>query len=326
MRATSGSDLERRPVSVPMRTARPREPTNPVASPRGSTKEKRGKRHVPPPRYTCVLGARELMGVLAVVGPLGTLISLWVLPQASLMDGLPLTAARRSPASGVRVPRVIHLTMAQNERKARYILAPDVDWDVFVGGVQERLQLGAISRIETSAGERIMSVADLMHEDHLVIHSDNPLPGTRGRQLIQQGQQQQQQQQGGGGGGGWDDGTTPVADLQTPLGQQPPPQRRYAWPSDKTLLQPTFFNGLMRRNSSSGGGTGLKPSVGVGLAPSMLATAAAGALTGEPHGEAADVHPPDPNAPQARPTPSPAHLPATPSRLTPSLPLICWRV
>ena len=38
--------------------------------------------------------------------------------------------------------------MAQNERKARYILAPDVEWDQFVGGVQERLQLGAISRIE----------------------------------------------------------------------------------------------------------------------------------------------------------------------------------
>ena len=95
-----------------------------------------------------MLGARELMGVLAVVGPLGTLVSLWVLPQASLMDGLPVTAARRSPASGERVPRVIHLTMAQNERKARYILAPDVEWDQFVGGVQERLQLGAISRIE----------------------------------------------------------------------------------------------------------------------------------------------------------------------------------
>ena len=148
MRATSGSEVERRPVSVPTRTVRPREPSNPVASPR-STKEKRGKRHAAaPPRYSCVLGARELMGVLAVVGPLGTLVSLWVLPQASLMDGLPVTAARRSPASGERVPRVIHLTMAQNERKARYILAPDVEWDQFVGGVQERLQLGAISRIE----------------------------------------------------------------------------------------------------------------------------------------------------------------------------------
>ena len=64
---------------------------------------------------------------------------------------------------------------------------PDVDWDQFVGGVQERLQLGAISRIETSAGERIMSVADLMHDDHLVIHSDY-LMGARGRQLFQQQQ------------------------------------------------------------------------------------------------------------------------------------------
>ena len=187
---TSGSEVERRTAAVPTRTARPREPSNPVASPR-STKEKRQSRtkdtRRTTPRYSCVLGARELMGVLAVVRPLGTLVSLWVLPQASLMDGLPVTAARRSPASGERVPRVIHLTMAQNERKARYILAPDVDWDQFVGGVQERLQLGAISRIETSAGERIMSVADLMHDDHLVIHSDY-LMGARGRQLFQQQQ------------------------------------------------------------------------------------------------------------------------------------------
>ena len=72
---TSGSEVERRTSSAALpssRTASRREPSNPVTSPRSSTKEKKQRRHAPAaPRYSCVLGVRELMGVLAVVGPLG---------------------------------------------------------------------------------------------------------------------------------------------------------------------------------------------------------------------------------------------------------------
>ena len=101
-----------------------------------------------------------------------------------------------------------------------------------------------------------MSVADLMHDDHLVIHSDFPLAGTRGRLQGQGGP--------GGAGGGWDDGITPVADLQ----------RKHAWPSDpqqrrsslgeeaegaQTLLQPAFFKSLRRRAFARGNSTSGEP-------------------------------------------------------------------
>ena len=66
-------------------------------------------------------------------------------------------AAHAQPRQGAS--RVIHLTMADNERKASS--SADLDWDQFIG-VQERLQLASIARIETEAGEGIMSVEDLM--------------------------------------------------------------------------------------------------------------------------------------------------------------------
>ena len=91
------------------------------------------------------------------------------------MDQLPSMRARHMRNRGEGASRVIHLTMADNERKARFVLGADLDWDQFIGGVQERLQLASIARIETEAGEGIMSVEDLMHEDHLVIYSDAPL-------------------------------------------------------------------------------------------------------------------------------------------------------
>ena len=261
---------------MPSRTASRRELSNPVTSPR-STKEKKPRSSRTPakttPRYSCVLGVRELMGVLAIVGPLGTVVSLWVVPQGgSMMDGLPVTMTRHSVTTslaggahstdgGERVPRVIHLTMAQNDRKARYILAPDVDWDQFVGGVQERLQLGAISRIETSAGERIMSVEDLMHDDHLVIHSDFPLPNSRGRQLFQQDAPDERKILPRFDTSSLANGlqeAPPEQQLQRPgsLGQ-----RRQTLADDVggSVLPPQLFKSLRRRKSNataSGGGGG----------------------------------------------------------------------
>ena len=124
-------------------------------------------------RYSCAIGLRELMGVLAVIGPLGTFVSLWVLPESG-SSGMNVHL-RRTSATTLERARVIHLTLAGNERKARFVLARDVGWEDFLSGVQERLQLGGINRIETSAGEAIMSVEDLMHDDHLIIYSDATL-------------------------------------------------------------------------------------------------------------------------------------------------------
>ena len=80
----SGSELERRRVPIPLTTPR-------------SAKEKRKmpRKEAPRSRLKCAIGVRELMGVLAVIGPLGTLISMGVLPQVS-MDGLPVRMRRSS--------------------------------------------------------------------------------------------------------------------------------------------------------------------------------------------------------------------------------------
>ena len=122
-------------------------------------------------RYTCAIGLRELMGVLAVLGPLGTFISLWVLPESG-SNGM--NVHLRRVTSQTERARVIHLTLAGPlARKARFVLSREVAWEDFLVGVEDRLQLGGINRLETSAGEAIMSVEDLMHDDHLIIFSDS---------------------------------------------------------------------------------------------------------------------------------------------------------
>lgn len=170
----SGSEVERRhiadrrvPLDVPPRGVKPKKATG-----------KKAQR-----RYSCAIGLRELMGLLAVLGPLGTFVSLWVLPESG-PAGMNVHLQRRAPLERARV---IHLTLAGNERKARFVLARDVNWEDFLGGVQERLQLGGINRIETSAGEAIMSVEDLMHDDHLIIYSDATLSAHGRRGLLHDG-------------------------------------------------------------------------------------------------------------------------------------------
>lgn len=114
---------------------------------------------------------------LAVV-PLGTLTLglLWLLQQTLRMDKGPLTADIRHGARHELRSRVIHLTLAGTERKARIVLPEDsgaVGWDDFLVRVQTRLRLNSMSRIETAAGETIVSVEDLMNGDNLVIYADD---------------------------------------------------------------------------------------------------------------------------------------------------------
>ena len=122
------------------------------------------------------------MALLAVLGPLGTLLSLWVLPAAP--PGVGAVSLLRQVARGggrggggaAAAGRVIHLSLAGTGRKARYVLPEGAKWDDFTFGVQERLRLAGMSRIETLAGEAIMSVEDLVHDDTIVIYSDEALP------------------------------------------------------------------------------------------------------------------------------------------------------
>merc|ERR1712185_265026 len=95
----SGSELERRRVPIPLPTPR-------------SAKEKRKtpRKEVPRSRLKCAVGVRELMALLAVLGPLGTLISMGVLP--TIDTGLPMRMRRASSHVDGERSRVIHLTLA----------------------------------------------------------------------------------------------------------------------------------------------------------------------------------------------------------------------
>ena len=137
----SGSEVERRHVAdrrVPLEVP-----------PRSKPKKAAGKPSKGARRYSCAIGLRELLGLLAVIGPLGTLVSLWVLPESGSSG---MNVHLRRPTGTLERARVIHLTLAGNERKARFVLSREVEWQDFLSGVQERLQLGGIDRIEVELG------------------------------------------------------------------------------------------------------------------------------------------------------------------------------
>jgi hypothetical protein len=120
-------------------------------------------------RHSCAWGLRELIALLAVLGPIGTFVSLFVLPPAA-WPGVGVAAEHGG--------RVLHLSHAGSDRKARFVLSPSAAWEDLLNGVQERLQLGPIDRIETQSGETIVRPEDVVNGDHLLIFSRGELPST----------------------------------------------------------------------------------------------------------------------------------------------------
>ena len=95
-----------------------------------------------------------------------TLCALGVLLRQS-----PVQQAELAGSPLVTGSRVLHLTLAGSERKARFGVSPSLTWAEFLQGVQERLHLDrAPDKIETSAGWVIRSVSDLMHRDNVVVY------------------------------------------------------------------------------------------------------------------------------------------------------------
>lgn len=102
-------------------------------------------------------GAAVLLGTLSLIWFLG------LLPFG-------LVPSFRQPDSS----RVIHLVLAGDEsRKARFGLSKSMTWDLFISGVQDRLKIQSVDRIETSAGISIRAVEDLLHRDNLIVYEGN---------------------------------------------------------------------------------------------------------------------------------------------------------
>jgi hypothetical protein len=80
------------------------------------------------------------------------------------------SAASPSGSGGARV-RILHLSLADSDRRARFVLEENTGWEIFLAGCRERLQVENIRRVADSSGGLILAVEDVVHDDHLVIYA-----------------------------------------------------------------------------------------------------------------------------------------------------------
>ena len=108
-------------------------------------------------------GQRALLAVLFLCGPIGTVVSFWLLPKGG--DGAEAMArhsamrggASGNSATGPRV-RMVHLSLAGSDRRARFVLDENTVWEAFLAGCRERLQVAHIHKVTDSNGEAILAV------------------------------------------------------------------------------------------------------------------------------------------------------------------------
>ena len=113
---------------------------------------------------TCTL---IIAGLCLATNLLGALTGLGIL---RLPDHEQLPAG--TPAKDVRV---MHISLAGTDRKIRYGVARETNWQAFLHNIQERLDLEHLpARVETNEGMLIRSEADLQHRDSLVIYEAEP--------------------------------------------------------------------------------------------------------------------------------------------------------
>ena len=80
------------------------------------------------------------------------------------------SAASPSGSGGARV-RILHLSLADSDRRARFVLEENTGWEIFLAGCRERLQVENIRRVADSSGGLILAIEDVVHDDHLVIYA-----------------------------------------------------------------------------------------------------------------------------------------------------------
>lgn len=152
---------------------------------RSSTNSRKEKRPQRSDRRSSTRRPRSLLIGLALCtllfGPIATLLSYMRVPAPPSSGGGPRvsTAGWRRGAHAPSLPegpegRVLHLSLAGSKVKARMVLPRNVDWAGFVAGTKERLQIEHVAHVTDHSGEGIHSVADLMHDDTLIVHEAHP--------------------------------------------------------------------------------------------------------------------------------------------------------
>jgi len=114
-----------------------------------------------------------------VVSFVGTLLVVWLLQPLEMTDD-PRSHLYNDRAHYHMLQRegsrVLHLSLEGSDRKTRFVVPRNELWEDFVQGVQERLRLRTISRIETAGGEEIMSLDDVIDNDSLIVRDDTLEP------------------------------------------------------------------------------------------------------------------------------------------------------
>ena len=108
---------------------------------------------------------RMLLALLFVCTTAGTVVSFWLLPKGARITD---AAQAAQPAHGVGVAtpalatvarvRMVHLNLANSDRRARFVLDENTVWEAFLAGCRERLQVSHILRVTDSSGETILAV------------------------------------------------------------------------------------------------------------------------------------------------------------------------
>ena len=136
-----------------------------------------------PASSTCSCRPLTVLAVCTVLfGPIGTILTFLLLPAEGGGDvgrmrrGGPNDAAVRAAAVASHM-RVLHLTLAHTNVKARFVIDERSDWDSFLAGCVERLKIEGVQKVTDANGhDQIHTIGDLVHEDNIVVHAVGALP------------------------------------------------------------------------------------------------------------------------------------------------------
>jgi hypothetical protein len=104
-------------------------------------------------------------------GPVATIATFLFLPSDDGTGGLGDEDGER-PVGWNSHMRVLHLSLADSDVKARFVIDERSDWESFLAGCAERLQLVGVERITDASGQdQIHTVSDLVHEDNIIVHA-----------------------------------------------------------------------------------------------------------------------------------------------------------
>ena len=123
--------------------------------------KKKDKSKVVNPTARC--WQRMLLALLFVCTTAGTVVSFWLLPKgAGSADSIqPAHAGMATPA--VALVRMVHLSLSNSDRRARFVLDENTVWEAFLAGCRERLQVAHILKVTDSSGETILAVEVRAH-------------------------------------------------------------------------------------------------------------------------------------------------------------------